>query len=76
MKKMLQKTPKQRATAHEVLEDEWLNKEEDDGEQIDIFDEQELELIRKEFTYVVQKKKLKDFEDAKQKLREAGGPDY
>jgi serine/threonine protein kinase len=53
MKKMLQKTPKQRATAHEVLEDEWLNKEEDDGEQIDIFDEQELELIRKEFTYVV-----------------------
>ena len=32
MKKMLQKTPNKRATAHDVLEDEWLNKEEDDGE--------------------------------------------
>ena len=30
---------------------------------MDIFDEQELELIRKEFTYVVQKKKLKDFKE-------------
>lgn len=51
MKLMLQKVPKQRATAEEVLQNEWLNENVD--EHIDIFDEQELELIRKEFTYVV-----------------------
>ena len=51
MKLMLQKVPKQRATADEVLQHEWLNENLD--EHIDIFDEQELELIRKEFTYVV-----------------------
>jgi hypothetical protein len=31
-----------------------------DSEQINIFDEQELELIKKEFTYVTQKAKLKE----------------
>ena len=77
MKKMLQKTPNKRSNAHEVLEDPWLCEEEDaEAEPIDIFDEQELELIRKEFTYVVQKKKLKDFEDAKQRLNEAGAACY
>ena len=50
MKKMLQKVPKQRATAEQVLEHEWFD---DMDQNINIFDEQELELIRKEFTYVV-----------------------
>ena len=44
----------------------WLT--EDVDEHIDIFDEQELELIRKEFTYVLQKKKLRDFQEQKRKL--------
>ena len=60
MKQMLQKIPKQRATAQEVLCHPWFN---ETDEKIDIFDEQELELIRKEFTYVVQKKKLKEFKE-------------
>ena len=63
MKTMLQKVPSQRATAEEVLSHDWLNDEVD--QRIDIFDEQELELIRKEFTYVVQKKKLKDLKEQK-----------
>ena len=53
MKLMLQKIPKQRATAEEVLGHSWLSNEEENSPQIDIFDEQELDLIRKEFTYVV-----------------------
>lgn len=57
---MLQKIPKQRVTAQEVLCHPWFN---ETDEKIDIFDEQELELIRKEFTYVVQKKKLKEFKE-------------
>ena len=65
MKSMLQKTPKLRATAHDVLAHQWLTDE--DPEPIDIFDEQELELIRKEFTYVVQKKKLRDFKEQREK---------
>lgn len=65
MKSMLQKSPKLRATAHEVLSHSWLADE--DPEPIDIFDEQELELIRKEFTYVVQKKKLRDFKEQRDK---------
>jgi len=65
MTKMLQKVPKQRATSHEILLHPWLNDDDLEGEHIDIFDEQELELIRKEFTYVVQKKKLKDFKEKK-----------
>lgn len=51
MKMMLQKVPKQRATADEVLDHSWLN--DDIDEHIDIFDEQELQLIRKEFTYIL-----------------------
>ena len=51
MKIMLQKIPKQRATAQDVLSHPFLNEEID--EHIDIFDEQELDLIRKEFTYVL-----------------------
>jgi hypothetical protein len=34
-------------------------------EHIDIFDEQELDLIKKEFTYVTQKAKLKELRDRK-----------
>lgn len=68
MKMMLQKVPKQRATAQDVLLHPWLT--EDVDEHIDIFDEQELELIRKEFTYVLQKKKLRDFQEQKEKLRQ------
>ena len=59
MKMMLQKKPNQRAIAEEILMHPWLNDNID--EHIDIFDEQELQLIRKEFTYVLQKKKLRDF---------------
>jgi serine/threonine protein kinase len=51
MKMMLEKNPDKRATAEEVLAHEWLSKDVD--YHIDIFDEQELELIRKEFTYIV-----------------------
>ena len=61
---MLQKQPNKRATAEDVLAHDWLNDELD--QHIDIFDEQELELIRKEFTYVVQKKKLKDLQQQKE----------
>ena len=63
MKLMLNKNPSKRATAEEVLCHDWLMKDVD--QHIDIFDEQELELIRKEFTYIVQKKKLKDFKQQK-----------
>lgn len=46
---MLQKNPTKRLTAEEVLTHKWF---EEVDEHIDIFDEQELELIKKEFTYV------------------------
>jgi serine/threonine protein kinase len=64
MQKMLQKSPNKRLTAEEVLEHPWF---EEVDEHIDIFDEQELDLIKKEFTYVSQKAKLKEL-----KTREAG----
>ena len=67
MKHMLAKSPKHRATALEVLSHKWLSEEIDD--KINIFDEQELDLIRKEFTYVLQKKKLRDFQEQKEKLK-------
>ena len=51
MKKMLQKDVKARLTAIEVLNHPWLN--EDLDTNIDIFDEQERSLIRKEFTYLL-----------------------
>lgn len=49
MKRMLQKNPNKRLTAEEVLSHMWFD---DVDEHIDIFDEQELDLIKKEFTYV------------------------
>ena len=49
MQRMLQKNPTKRLTAEEVLTHKWF---EEVDEHIDIFDEQELELIKKEFTYV------------------------
>ena len=71
MKIMLQKVPSKRATAEDVLNHVWLEKPEEE-EHIDIFDEQELELIRKEFTYVVQKNKLREFKEMKEKAQEEG----
>ena len=46
---MLQKNPNKRLTAEEVLDHPWFD---DVDDMINIFDEQELELIKKEFTYV------------------------
>jgi len=46
---MMQKNPNKRLTAEEVLEHAWFD---DVDEHINIFDEQELDLIKKEFTYV------------------------
>lgn len=57
MQRMLQKNPNKRLTAEEVLDHPWFD---DVDEHIDIFDEQELDLIKKEFTYVSQKAKLKE----------------
>lgn len=74
MKSMLQKSPQKRATAEDVLAHDWLNEELD--QHIDIFDEQELELIRKEFTYVVQRKKLKDLAAQQEELKQGELPIY
>ena len=49
MVKMLQKNPNKRLTAEQILEHPWFD---DVDEHINIFDEQELDLIKKEFTYV------------------------
>ena len=49
MQRMLQKNPNKRLKASEVLDHPWFD---DVDEGINIFDEQELELIKKEFTYV------------------------
>lgn len=49
MQRMLQKNPNKRLTAEEVLDHPWFD---DVDDMINIFDEQELELIKKEFTYV------------------------
>eukprot|EP00350_Pseudokeronopsis_sp_OXSARD2_P010086 CAMPEP_0170553810 /NCGR_PEP_ID=MMETSP0211-20121228/11626_1 /TAXON_ID=311385 /ORGANISM="Pseudokeronopsis sp., Strain OXSARD2" /LENGTH=246 /DNA_ID=CAMNT_0010862373 /DNA_START=2178 /DNA_END=2918 /DNA_ORIENTATION=+ len=49
MIKMLHKKPNERLTAEEALDHPWFD---DVDEHIDIFDEQELDLIKKEFTYV------------------------
>ena len=51
MKKMLSKDVNKRLTAIEVLGHPWLN--EDLDEKVNIFDEQEKNLIRKEFTYLL-----------------------
>jgi serine/threonine protein kinase len=49
MQRMLEKNPKKRITDEEALVHTWFDNVD---EHIDIFDEQELDLIRKEFTYV------------------------
>ena len=46
----------------DVLAHEWF---EDVDESLDIFDEQELDLIKKEFTYVTMKNKLKQLKNRK-----------
>ena len=51
MRKMLQKDVKKRLNAIEVLNHPWLT--EDVDTEINIFDEQEKNLIKKEFTYLL-----------------------
>ena len=60
MQNMLEKSVSKRLTAKEVLFHPWFD---DVESEINIFDEQEKNLIRKEFTYILQKMKLKDKED-------------
>jgi serine/threonine protein kinase len=62
MLRMLQKNPNKRLTSEEVLDHQWFD---DVDTTLDIFDEQELDLIRKEFTYVTMKNKLKELENRK-----------
>jgi len=62
MMRMLQKNPNKRLTAEEVLDHAWFDEVD---EQVNIFDEQELDLIKKEFTYVCQKAKLKELKQRK-----------
>ena len=54
---MLEKNVSKRLTAKEVLYHPWFD---DTEAEVDIFDEQEKNLIRKEFTYILQKSKLRD----------------
>ena len=60
MVKMLQKNPNKRLTAEEALDHAWFVDADELGNNVNIFDEQELDLIKKEFTYVSQKAKLKE----------------
>ena len=60
MQNMLEKNVSKRLTAKEVLYHPWFD---DVEEEINIFDEQEKNLIRKEFTYILQKSKLRDHDD-------------
>ena len=60
MQNMLEKNVSKRLTAKEVLYHPWFD---DTEEQINIFDEQEKNLIRKEFTYILQKSKLREHEN-------------
>jgi serine/threonine protein kinase len=60
MMRMLQKNPNKRLTAIETLEHAWFEDADALGNNVNIFDEQELDLIKKEFTYVSQKAKLKE----------------
>ena len=54
---MLEKNVSKRLTAREVLYPPWFD---DTETEVDIFDEQETNLIRKEFTYILQKHKLRE----------------
>ena len=65
MQRMLQKNPTKRLTAEQVLSHAWFD---DVDEHIDIFDEQERSLIRKEFTYIIHKNKCIINEIGKSKL--------
>lgn len=60
MKKMIEVNVSKRLSANEVLAHPWLK---DVDPEIDIFDEQEKQLIQKDFTYVLQKSKLKNRHD-------------
>ena len=60
MKNMIEKNVSKRFTANEVLAHPWLQ---DIDTEIDIFDEQEKQLIMKEFTYILQKNKIKNQKD-------------
>ena len=62
MMRMLQKNPNKRLTAIETLEHAWFEDADALGNNVNIFDEQELDLIKKEFTYVSQKAKLKELQ--------------
>lgn len=62
MQSMLKKNPNKRFTAEEVLDHPWFD---DVDDHINIFDEQELDLIKKEFTYVSHKNKLKELNNRK-----------
>ncbi len=63
MRGMLQKSARKRMKMEDILGHEWLA---DAPEWLDIFDEQERDLIRKEFTYVSCKAKLKNLPGAKE----------
>ena len=52
MQRMLQKNPNKRLTALESLGHKWFEDADELGNNVNIFDEQELDLIKKEFTYV------------------------
>lgn len=52
MQRMLQKNPNKRLTALESLNHKWFEDADALGNNVNIFDEQELDLIKKEFTYV------------------------
>ena len=60
MQRMLQKNPNKRLTALESLDHKWFEDADELGNNVNIFDEQELDLIKKEFTYISQKAKLKE----------------
>lgn len=60
MQSMLEKNVSKRLTAKEVLYHPWFD---DTADECDIFDEQEKNLICKEFTYILQKSKLREDEN-------------
>ena len=62
MQCMIEPNVSKRLTANEVLSHPWFKETND---EIDIFDEQEKQLILKDFTYVLQKGKIKDRADVK-----------
>jgi hypothetical protein len=62
MKCMIEMNVQKRLTANEVLAHPWLK---NINEDIDIFDEQERQLILKDFTYILHKGKIKDRADTR-----------